>query len=161
MVCPTLPLQKIQPAVFILGGGVNKILLEYNYTHLFIHCYWREWNSLGLKSQKYLLLGLLPKKKKKKNCQPLFYTKKPFFLQTARKTSKKDEYLCTVLEVCCTPPICQGWPENQFQALPGTKARKHSSSGSYRAGNEATERLMDETTQYLDLFLCLDLRTTP
>ena len=92
MVCPTLPLQKLQPAVFILGGGVNKILLEYNYTHLFIHCYWREWNSLGLKSQKYLLLGLLPKKKKKKKkkiANPCSTPKSHSFYKLLGKLAKK------------------------------------------------------------------------
>ena len=35
---PSTSLQKIQPAVLFLFW-VNKILLEYNHTHLFIHCY--------------------------------------------------------------------------------------------------------------------------
>ena len=38
---------------FICGGGVlNKILLEYDHSLFFIHCYQREWNSLGPIKQK-------------------------------------------------------------------------------------------------------------
>ena len=61
---PSPSLQKIQPAVFFLFGA-NKILLEYNHTHLFIHCYRREWNILGPIKPKIFTTWLVTLKKKK------------------------------------------------------------------------------------------------